>query len=1307
MSISMHNVHNAMAVTLTTTLILTMAMMSIPVANALHVEDVGKHDFVVSTAGHGSSSSSGGGSRWNVVPAIGTAGLSSSGGAVLTTGSTASGSTAAGRTYEEEKSSSCRSSSSGCDSPYILGPSSTMAMAMSAGANQANACYLSSRSVETGQLLWRRNVCSSSSTATSLEHEYASSFSPDVGMVHTLDGSGTLRGWDDETGSLVFDVQVNTSASASTSASRSGSSSGNHANVGRPKVFGAAIDVDVGVVGAVLPGGGSGPSSADANDEVLALFDARTGKTITPKGHHGKDHLSARQLLSEAKVKGKAGGSGTATRGSGSGTTGTGQEARVLGMTTNGSILVGYVTAYHPQAAHQKHDAKATKETEWVLNGLAIATLQTENVRTTTSSEGETIESSISVSNPIPVKASFASSSSPILYRTVQLTAVDGGAEIGNDRVVLTGISPHGSAVVALSIDVHTGAASGAEVAMATLHPHWTAVHSVHPPTFDGKGNCSGSRSSYGSIAISGTDSRYPQTRLTTALFRLGADGRVGEQIHSGPTVRQDEETEYDVTVYCSGVQIVLERKGDAGPVHVKAFEVDTSTSSDDEEGRGRLKAQLEVMGDAVLPTKEAVIKADLLSCSSDAGPDEGDSSIQILVQTTGKMTALLRVTSSPGGGKVAAKVLWTAEEALAKVTDSIFLDETANASSSTDDDEEEALLQRLSLSSRLSSQMKALSGFVSGGFLFDVKSIFLSASGLEGAGTDSQSKERNFGFAKVAVLLAPTDAVFGMDVSTSSSMGRGSILWKMALPPHTAWSKIIHGGQSSKSLAGGGQDKHGVHSHEITIVSYVPAVRGKDGRARGPLIVWKTLDGLTGKVFGGGSVDVISPVAQIVPIYVPHHDASSVDSFRHAAVILHEDESATIIPDSPSGKAAVAAAIDGAGRNGLFTHTINRNSGSIKAYRFHVSTDDAQNIIAQQVGGSAFIPEQETIVSVAYPRRNEIVQSPARILGDDSLLLSYLNPHLSVVITVASSNGSGPADDISGDTVARALSDSSSQKAKPLGATKPGEESPPATSSLSLSSSPDLFVNLVDTVSGRILHRAAHSDATTSTDVPVLISENWVFYAFSNLKSRRTEIGVMSLHEGMIDKQGITAFSSPDQELTFSSFTSPKPIVLAKTYTVASSVTALGVTTTKEGISSKQILMASGEGGQLVSIDRRMLDPRRPTGQIKDSEKKEGLHQYHPLIPVSTLRISSYSQRIESVTSIVSTATNIESQSLFLAHGGPDLFFTRLSPSRGFDLLPDSFARALLSMVVVGLCFLVASVKGMSTKKMTGVSWA
>ena len=878
-----------------------------------------------------------------------------------------------------------------------------------------------------------------------------------------------------------------------------------------------------------------------------------------------------------------------------------------------------------------------------------------------------------------------------------------GGVGGGGDskRVHLTGISsPDGSAVLALSIDGRTGAASGAEVAASTLHPRWTAVHSVHPPAPGGGGGGGG-----GYIAISGTDSRSnsPPTRLTTALFRYGADGRIGEQVvPSGPTtVRQNEvTTRYDATVYCSGMQIVLEREGGAGPVRVKVFEVDASATDDKE--RGRLNSQLEVTGDAVLSTEEAVVKADLLSCSVAGADDDG---MQILVQTTGKMTALVRI-KPPSGGAVAAQVMWTAEEALAGVTDSIFLDESTEASSSAEEDEEEALLQRLALSSRLSSQMHSFIRFLSGGFLSDVKSIFLSASGLEVAETDSQKKERTFGFAKVAVLLSPTDAVFGMDVSTASAAGRGSILWKVTLPPHTSWSRMITGGQTAKSLAGGGQDKHAMHSHEITVVSYVPSVTGKDGRAKGPSIIWKTLDGLTGKVYGEGTVDAISPVAQIVPIYVPHHDIST-DSFRHhAAVILHADESITVIPDSPGGKAAVAAAIKGgSGRNGLFTHTINRESGSIQTYRLLVSLDDSEKIIAQQVGGSTFIPEQETIVSVAYPRRNEIVQSPAKILGDDSLLLSYLNPHLSVVVTATTDHGSASEAATNDDGVARALSSSSSPKTKPLGATTPGEEAL-ATASSSTTSSPNLFINLVDTVSGRILHRTAHSDAT-STNVPVLISENWIIYAFSNLKSRRTEVGVLSLHEGMIDKQGITAFSAPEQELTFSSFISPKPIVLAKTYTMASPVTALGVTTTRDGISSKQILMASGEGGQVVSVDRRLLDPRRPTGQIKESEKKEGLRQYHPLIPVSTLWIPSHSQRIESVTSIVSTAANVESQSLVFAHGGPDLFFTRLSPSRGFDLLPDSFNRALLSVVVVGLCVLVGSVKKMSTKKMTSVSWA
>ena len=323
--------------------------MTIPAAHALHAEDVGKHDFVVSTAGHGGSSSSISNNNSWLVPAIGTAGLSSSGGAVLTTSGTATSGTAAGRTYQEEGSSSSSSNNNNSgvetagsctedseESPYIIGPhmymlpaASSSGSSSSANANaNANACYLSSRSVETGRLLWRRNVCSSSSSSSSsspsstsspepMSHMYASSFSPGVGMVHTLDGSGTLRGWDDETGSLVFDVQV---AGAGAGAS-AGSAQHEEILVGPPKLFGTSKGM-LGIVGAVLPSSSaSSASSASApNDEVLALFDARTGKAsglhaednLHRHRHHHQHHhhhmLSAQQLLSEAKVKTKAGG---------------------------------------------------------------------------------------------------------------------------------------------------------------------------------------------------------------------------------------------------------------------------------------------------------------------------------------------------------------------------------------------------------------------------------------------------------------------------------------------------------------------------------------------------------------------------------------------------------------------------------------------------------------------------------------------------------------------------------------------------------------------------------------------------------------------------------------------------------------------------------------------------------------------------------------------------------------------------------------------------------------------------------------
>ena len=281
---------------------------------------------------------------------------------------------------------------------------------------------------------------------------------------------------------------------------------------------------------------------------------------------------------------------------------------------------------------------------------------------------------------------------------------------------------------------------------------------------------------------------------------------------------------------------------------------------------------------------------------------------------------------------------------------------------------------------------------------------------------------------------------------------------------------------------------------------------------------------------------------------------------------------------------------------------------------KVNATPDGSGNV--ETVGETIFDPKVEKVVNIAYPQRHEVVQSPSTILGDDSILLKYLNPHLCVVVTEATvdymENAENGKNDIYKALDASYTASTAKGKKKPLGATKPGQT---AATPKPVVSPPTLFVNLVDTVTGQVLHRASHAHTSlttmspgTTTEVPVVISENWIMYAFTNTKSRRTEIGVLTLYEGMIDKHGISLFHTPEQQLAFSSLSRQAPIVLAKTFSFPYPVSAIGVTNTKAGISSKNVLMATGVGGKLVKLDRRLLDPRRPVGEPKKSEKAEGL---------------------------------------------------------------------------------------------------
>jgi len=515
----------------------------------------------------------------------------------------------------------------------------------------------------------------------------------------------------------------------------------------------------------------------------------------------------------------------------------------------------------------------------------------------------------------------------------------------------------------------------------------------------------------------------------------------------------------------------------------------------------------------------------------------------------------------------------------------------------------------------------------------------------------------------------------------------------------------------------------------------------------QGVVVQWRCIDALHGQVLSHSEIILPEQVVQIVPFRPSFNggdqESSSNRGCAQAAALLLEDDTIHVVPDDAASRAGFAAAAE---MGNFHIHKIDHVGGTFRSLRVETSMtvippkEDGSNppvARASVMGESNFDPSLERIIKVTYPARDEVVQSPSTSLGDDSLLLKYLNPHLCVVVTVATRAHAAemltavttPNDTVegafyrslTGTATGGGVGSEARLKRKPAGA---GTEKEPTLSTSTTSpppTVPTLFVNIIDSVSGRIVHRVSHAHALTPTaltttsnttdsmiqNIPVAISENWVVYSFVNERTRRTEIGVVTLHEGMIDKGGLTAFHTPYQQPTFSGLTSSDPIALSKTFSISVPISAIGSTITKSGISTKNFLMATGVGGSVFALDRRWLDPRRPASEPREAEKKEGLMQYSPLLPIIPPKIVSHKNKIISVTSIISAPANLESLSLTLAFGGPDVFFARIAPAKRFDSLPDDFNKILLLSLLVGLLALVNFARVKSKKKFVSLGWS
>lgn len=233
-------------------------------------------------------------------------------------------------------------------------------------------------------------------------------------------------------------------------------------------------------------------------------------------------------------------------------------------------------------------------------------------------------------------------------------------------------------------------------------------------------------------------------------------------------------------------------------------------------------------------------------------------------------------------------------------------------------------------------------------------------------------------------------------------------------------------------------------------------------------------------------------------------------------------------------------------------------------------------------------------------------------------------------------------------------------------------------------------------------LHRIHIDDS--AEPVHCAIIDNSVVTSYWNSKSKRTELLSMALYEGLVDKFGLGPMAKPKPNVPFSSFSSNPPIVMHKTFILPRPVRGLHYTVTKGGVSNINLIVVF-QNGQIYSMDRRQISPRRPVAAPSKIELEEGLHQYTPFLFFSPLKYLTLDYQVHDVRGVKSTPTLLESTSLVFSYG-LDCHFARDVPSQGFDKLASDFKGVLLLVILFGLSAAVQLLRQMSLRKNLMTAW-
>jgi hypothetical protein len=292
----------------------------------------------------------------------------------------------------------------------------------------------------------------------------------------------------------------------------------------------------------------------------------------------------------------------------------------------------------------------------------------------------------------------------------------------------------------------------------------------------------------------------------------------------------------------------------------------------------------------------------------------------------------------------------------------------------------------------------------------------------------------------------------------------------------------------------------------------------------------------------------------------------------------------------------------------------------------------------------STLLPPHETILRVV-PNRHGFTHSMGRVRSDRSVQYKYLNPHLVAV----------------------------------------------ATQSMDPSNRPNLNVYLIDAINGGMVYHVIHRAA--SHPVNIVLCENWMIYTYYSMKLYRQELVIVELYDPRNETESVWSSLAPPV----------LPLVTSQSYVMPTAIVALSYTTTQRSITHKSLLFGLSSG-HIMAMPRDILDPRRNITSTQEM-MDEGLPPYVPLIPFQPRMTINYNQTVSSIRSIYTAPTGLESTSIVFACG-LDLYLTRVTPSKQFDMLADDFDYRLIAGVVGILTIGTLVLSYLAARKNLNIFW-